>query len=60
MFGWAGTGKSHLLVLLRHAVAAGHKVRYQTAAELVEQLYRGVADNSAPAGSSTLYSDTVS
>jgi DNA replication protein DnaC len=47
LVGPAGTGKSHLLVALGHAaVAAGHKVRYLTAAELVEQLYRGVADNS--------------
>src|SRR5690606_15561057 len=42
-----GHRQSHLLVALGHAaVAAGHKVRYLTAAELVEQLYRGVADNS--------------
>jgi DNA replication protein DnaC len=47
LVGPAGTGKSHLLIALGHtAVAAGHKVRYLTAAELVEQLYRGVADNS--------------
>ncbi|WP_213453929.1 IS21-like element helper ATPase IstB [Rhizomonospora bruguierae] len=47
LVGPAGTGKSHLLVALGHAaVAAGHKVRYLTAAELVEQLYRGLADNS--------------
>jgi DNA replication protein DnaC len=47
LVGPAGTGKSHLLVALGHAaVAAGYKVRYLTAAELVEQLYRGVADNS--------------
>ncbi|HET8657688.1 MAG TPA: IS21-like element helper ATPase IstB [Micromonosporaceae bacterium] len=47
LVGPAGTGKSHLLVALGHAaVAAGHKVRYLTAAELVEALYRGVADNS--------------
>jgi len=47
LVGPAGTGKSHLLVALGHAaVAAGHKIRYLTAAELVEQLYRGVADNS--------------
>jgi DNA replication protein DnaC len=47
LIGPAGTGKSHLLIALGHAaVAAGHKVRYLTAAELVEQLYRGVADNS--------------
>ena len=43
----AGTGKSHLLVALGvAAVNAGHRVRYFTAAELVETLYRGLADNS--------------
>jgi hypothetical protein len=42
-----GTGKSHLLVALGHAaVDAGHRVRYFSAAELVETLYRGLADNS--------------
>jgi DNA replication protein DnaC len=42
-----GTGKSHLLVALgAAAVQAGHKVRYHTAAELTETLYRGLADNS--------------
>ncbi len=47
LIGPAGTGKSHLLVALGHAaVAAGHRVRYFTAAELVETLYRGLADNS--------------
>jgi DNA replication protein DnaC len=47
LLGPAGTGKSHLLVALGHAaVAAGHRVRYFTAAELVETLYRGLADNS--------------
>ncbi len=40
LIGPAGTGKSHL------PVAAGHRVRYFTAAELVETLYRGLADNS--------------
>ena len=45
--GRAGTGKSHLLVALgATAVQAGHKVRYYTAAELTETLYRGLADNS--------------
>ena len=45
--GRPGTGKSHLLVALgAAAVAAGHKVRYHTAAELTETLYRGLADNS--------------
>jgi DNA replication protein DnaC len=47
LVGPAGTGKSHLLVALGHAaVEAGHRVRYFTAAELVETLYRGLADNS--------------
>jgi len=47
LVGPAGTGKSHLLVGLGvAAVAAGHRVRYFTAAELVETLYRGLADNS--------------
>src|SRR5437899_4925995 len=47
LLGPAGTGKSHLLVALGHAaVDAGHRVRYFTAAELVETLYRGLADNS--------------
>jgi DNA replication protein DnaC len=44
LVGPAGTGKSHLLVALGvAAVAAGHRVRYFTAAELVETLYRGLA-----------------
>jgi DNA replication protein DnaC len=47
LIGPAGTGKSHLLVALGvAAVHAGHRVRYFTAAELVETLYRGLADNS--------------
>jgi DNA replication protein DnaC len=47
MVGPAGTGKSHTLIALGHAVVhAGLKVRYFTAAELVETLYRGLADNS--------------
>lgn len=47
LVGPAGTGKTHLLIALGHAaVVAGHKVRYLSAAELVEQLYRGLADNS--------------
>ncbi|MCF7552612.1 IS21-like element helper ATPase IstB [Pseudonocardia sp. WMMC193] len=47
LVGPAGTGKSHLLVALgTAAVEAGHRVRYFTAAELVEALYRGLADNS--------------
>lgn len=47
LVGPAGTGKSHLLVALGlTAVEAGHRVRYFTAAELVETLYRGLADNS--------------
>jgi DNA replication protein DnaC len=47
LIGPAGTGKSHILVALGHAaVEAGNRVRYFTAAELVETLYRGLADNS--------------
>jgi DNA replication protein DnaC len=43
----SGTGKSHLLVALGHAaVEVGRRVRYFTATELVESLYRGLADNS--------------
>jgi len=47
LIGPAGTGKSHVLVALGvAAVEAGHKVRYFTAADLVETLYRALADNS--------------
>lgn len=47
LIGPAGTGKSHLLVALGHAaITHGHRVRYFTAADLVETLYRGLADNS--------------
>jgi DNA replication protein DnaC len=47
LVGPAGTGKSHLLLAAGHAaVEAGHRVRYLSAAELVETLYRGLADNS--------------
>jgi len=47
LIGPAGTGKSHLLVALGHAaITQGNKVRYLVAAELVEALYRGMADNS--------------
>lgn len=47
LVGPAGTGKSHLLVALgHHAIEVGHRVRYFTATELIENLYRGLADNS--------------
>jgi DNA replication protein DnaC len=47
LVGPAGTGKSHLLVGLGHAaVHAGLRVRYFAASDLVETLYRGLADNS--------------
>ena len=47
LIGPAGTGKSHILVALGiAAVEAGHRVRYFTAADLAETLYRGLADNS--------------
>jgi len=46
LVGPPGTGKSHTLIGLGiAAVHAGHKVRYFTAADLVETLYRGLADN---------------
>jgi len=46
LIGPPGTGKSHTLIALGHAaVAAGHKVRYNTAADLIDTLYRGMADN---------------
>ena len=46
LIGPPGTGKSHTLIALGHAaVTAGHKVRYHTAADLIEALYRGLADN---------------
>lgn len=47
LVGPAGTGKSHVLIAAGHAaIEAGHRVRYLPAAELVETLYRGLADNS--------------
>jgi DNA replication protein DnaC len=46
LVGPAGTGKSHILIGVgQRAVEAGLRVRYATAADLVEQLYRGLADN---------------
>jgi DNA replication protein DnaC len=46
LVGPAGTGKSHVLIGVGlHAVEQGLRVRYGTAADLVEQLYRGLADN---------------
>ena len=46
LVGPPGTGKSHVLVSLGvTAVHAGHKVRYFTAADLADTLYRGLADN---------------
>lgn len=47
LVGPAGTGKSHLLIAAgQAAVTAGMRVRYFAAADLVETLYRGMADNS--------------
>jgi len=46
LVGPAGTGKSHILLGIgRTAVEHGLRVRYATAADLIEQLYRGLADN---------------
>ena len=47
LVGPAGTGKPRTLLALGHAgVEAGYKVRYFTSADLVETLYRAMADNS--------------
>jgi DNA replication protein DnaC len=47
LVGPPGTGKSHLAVALgRAAVDAGYRVRFFRADNVVEQLYRGLADNS--------------
>ena len=60
LIGPAGTGKSHVLVALGvAAVHAGHKVRYFTAAELVETLYRALADNSVGKTIETLLSNDL-
>jgi DNA replication protein DnaC len=46
LVGPAGTGKTHYLIGLgQAAVNAGYKARYFTAVDLVEHLYRAVADN---------------
>lgn len=46
LVGPPGTGKSHVLIALGHAaVHTGLRVRYLTAAELVERLFSGMADN---------------
>ena len=46
LIGPPGTGKTHYLIALgRAAVEAGHRVRYYTAIELVETLWRAQADN---------------
>jgi len=55
LVGPAGTGKSHTLIALGvAAVQAGHRVRYFTAADLVETLYRGLANNSVGRAIETL------
>jgi DNA replication protein DnaC len=55
LIGPPGTGKSHTLIALGHAaVTAGMKVKYCTAADLIEQLYRGLADNSVGKAIETL------
>lgn len=60
LIGPAGTGKSHTLIALGHAaVTAGYKVRYLTAADLVETLYRGLADNTVGKTIETLLRNDV-
>jgi DNA replication protein DnaC len=47
LIGPPGTGKTHTLIALGHAaVTTGMRVKYCTAAEAVENLYRALADNS--------------
>src|SRR5271169_6342251 len=61
LVGPAGTGKSHVLVALGiNAVHAGHKVRYFTAADLTETLYRGLATTPSAASSRTCSATTSS
>ncbi len=46
LVGPPGTGKSHVLIAVGHAaVHDGKRVRYLTAADLVERLFAGLADN---------------
>ena len=46
LVGPPGTGKSHLAIgLARAAIDAGYRVKFFRADVLVEQLYRGLADN---------------
>ena len=60
MIGPAGTGKSHILIALGiAAVEHGHRVRYFTAADLVDTLYRGLADNSVGKVIDTLLRDDL-
>jgi DNA replication protein DnaC len=55
-----GTGKSHTLIGLgAAAVAAGHKVRYFTAADLVETRHRSMADNTVGKTIDTLLRNDV-
>jgi DNA replication protein DnaC len=46
LIGPAGTGKAICYWPSSAAVEAGHRVRYYSAADLVDTLYRGLADNS--------------
>ena len=60
LIGPAGTGKSHALIAIGHAaVHAGHRVGYFTAPDLVETLYRGLADNSVGKTIDTLLRNDV-
>ena len=46
LIGPAGTGKTHYLIALGHAaIQNGHRVRYYTATELIEDLWKATADN---------------
>ncbi len=46
LIGPAGTGKSHYLIALGHtAIDHGYRVRYWTAIEIIEHLWKATADN---------------
>jgi len=60
LIGPPGTGKTHTLTALGHAaVTAGMRVKYVTAADAVDLLYRSLADNSVGRTIETLLKNDV-